>query len=92
MTKYESLKTSFDKEADKIKSECETARQKLKEMGFLRSEGFVANDLFQKVFSKYWEYSIHKFELMNVNEKSYALQFMVQFEDNKTEFIYLETK
>ena len=95
MTEIQRLAQTYTEKSKEIAEKCDNARSVLKELGFLNTMT-VQDDVFKKVFDNRYSYSIHEIQLMAVDKRedkdNYFLQFMVKFEDDDTEFVYLEVK
>lgn len=93
MTEMDCLSDDFHKKEQEIVDKCVTARKELIELGFIGTQR-VSGEVFSKVFEKRFTYFIHDIKAMNTgaNKGVVYIQFMVQFEDNESEFIYLEVK
>lgn len=93
MTELDSVTNTYEKQVSEIKEKCQKARDSLAEMNFLGTP-FVSAKLFKEVFDNRFSYFIHDIRLMNLSEgeSDERLQFMVSFEDNENEFVYLGAK
>ena len=95
MTDLEVIEKEFNKKISEVKEKCQSARETLKEKGFLGTDCVKAK-VFQEVFEDRWSYSIHDLQIMNISERENGekllMQIMVQFEDSETEFVYLIIK
>lgn len=90
MTLLDAMENRFKEEKNKLKEECKRGIELIRESN--EKTHYWPGDKFHELFAKQFEYKINRIQLMSVDKNSngqYYQQFLVQFEDNTTEYIYV---
>lgn len=90
MTLLDAMENRFKEEKNKLKEECKPGIEFIRRSN--EKTQYWPGDTFYSLFSQRFEYKINRIELMAVDKNSngkYYQQFLIQFEDNTTEYIYV---
>ena len=90
MTTLRAMENRFNEEKAKLKEECKHGIEVVRE-GNKNHRYWPGNQL-ATLFNDRFGYKINRIELMNVDRNSnnqYYQQFLIEFEDNTTEYIYV---
>lgn len=90
MTMLRAMETRFDEEKKKLKKECEPGIFLVRETN--KTYRYWPGNEVAALFAKRFEMKINRIELMAVDKDSngkYYQQFLIEFEDNTTEYIYV---
>ncbi len=90
MTLLNVMEKRFQEEKDKLKEECKHGVKFIREGNQICQ--YWPGDKFSNLFQNRFDYKINCIELMSINKNSngqYYQQFLIEFEDNTTEYIYV---
>ena len=90
MTLLDAMEKRFKEDVNALKEECERGITFIREGNQMCQ--YWPGEKFSILFQGRFEYKINRVELMSVDKNSngqYYQQFLIQFEDNTTEYIYV---
>ena len=90
MTTLEAMEKRFNEEKAKLKEECKHGIEVVREGN--KNHQYWPGDQFNWLFNDRFGYKINRVELMAVDRNSngkYFQQFLIEFEDNTTEYVYV---
>lgn len=90
MTMLRAMEKRFNEEKEKLKEECKPGIQYVKDIA--KADKYVTGPCFERLYKQRVEFKVNRIELMCVDKTSkgsYYQQFLIEFEDNTTEYIYV---
>lgn len=90
MTTLQAMEKRFNEEKAKLKEECKHGIEVVREGN--KNHQYWPGMQFSQLFNDRFGYKISRVELMSVDRNSnnqYYQQFLIEFEDNTTEYIYV---
>lgn len=90
MTLLDAMEKRFNEEKEKLKEECKPGIQYVKDI--TEASNYVTGPCFEKLYKQRVDFKVNRIELMCVDKTSkgaYFQQFLVEFEDNTTQYIYV---
>ena len=90
MTQLQAMEKRFNDEKEQLKEECKPGIFLVRETN--KTYQYWPGVEFLSLFQKRFEMKINRIELMSVDKNSkgqYYQQFLIEFEDNSTEYIYV---
>lgn len=90
MTLLDVMENRFEEEKNKLKEECKHGIEFIREGNQMCQ--YWPGEKFSILFQNRVDFKINRIELMNINKNSngqYYQQFLIEFEDNSTEYIYI---
>lgn len=90
MTLLNVMEKRFQEEKDKLKEECKHGIEFVREGNKMCQ--YWPGEKFFILFQNRFDYKINRIELMTTDKNSngqYYQQFLIEFEDNTTEYIYV---
>ena len=92
-TELDILEKQFKEDVKRIKDECLCARNNVKGLLFCTEKDFVSPAGWEEVVENQHNYNIAEIRLMSVYKREGVgrlEQFMLQFQDNETMFVYVK--
>lgn len=90
MTLLNAMENRFKEEKNKLKEECKPGIEFIREGNQMCQ--YWPGEKFFGLFQRQIEFKINRIQLMSVDKNSngqYYQQFLVEFEDNSTEYVYV---
>lgn len=90
MTLLNVMEKRFQEEKDKLKEECKRGIKFVREGNQMVQ--YWPGEKFSTLLQSRFDFKINRIELMSVDKNSngqYYQQFLIEFEDNTTEYIYV---
>lgn len=90
MTTLQSLEKRFKEEKEKLKEECKPGIQFIRDCA--KVNNYISGSCFEHLFKERFNLKINRIQLMDVStdsKKQFYQQFLIEFEDNTVEYVYV---